>query len=138
MEVGSVATPFEHRSFGEELALCQRYYVKSFDYATTPAHNLTAEHEAVCCAFAANNAYGASINFPVEMRATPTLSIYNSSNIGGTNGRWAVYNGSWASATGGTFVASSSKGFSTALTGDSLTQFNAYLVNGNWACESEL
>ena len=24
-EVGSVATPFEHRSFGEELALCQRY-----------------------------------------------------------------------------------------------------------------
>ena len=25
LEVGSVATPFEHRSFGEELALCQRY-----------------------------------------------------------------------------------------------------------------
>ena len=25
MEIGSVATPFEHRSFGEELALCQRY-----------------------------------------------------------------------------------------------------------------
>tara|TARA_R110000823_G_scaffold10172_1_gene35238 strand:+ start:107 stop:1201 length:1095 start_codon:yes stop_codon:yes gene_type:complete len=28
MEVGSVATPFEHRSFGEELALCQRYFEK--------------------------------------------------------------------------------------------------------------
>jgi len=28
LEVGSVATPFEHRSFGEELALCQRYYQK--------------------------------------------------------------------------------------------------------------
>ena len=26
MEVGSQATPFEHRSFGEELQLCQRYY----------------------------------------------------------------------------------------------------------------
>jgi len=26
MEVGSQATPFEHRSFGEELALCQRYW----------------------------------------------------------------------------------------------------------------
>jgi len=26
MEVGSQATPFEHRSFGEELVLCQRYY----------------------------------------------------------------------------------------------------------------
>ena len=26
LELGSVATDFEHRSFGEELALCQRYY----------------------------------------------------------------------------------------------------------------
>ena len=26
LEVGSVATPFEHRSFGEELAMCQRYF----------------------------------------------------------------------------------------------------------------
>ena len=28
LEVGEVATPFEHRSYGEELALCQRYYQK--------------------------------------------------------------------------------------------------------------
>ena len=28
MEVGEVATPFESRSFGEELALCQRYFAK--------------------------------------------------------------------------------------------------------------
>ena len=26
IEVGSVATPFEHRSFNEELDLCMRYY----------------------------------------------------------------------------------------------------------------
>ena len=26
LEVGKVATPFEHRSYGEELALCQRYF----------------------------------------------------------------------------------------------------------------
>lgn len=26
LEVGEIATPFEHRSYGEELALCQRYY----------------------------------------------------------------------------------------------------------------
>jgi hypothetical protein len=30
LEVGSVATPFEHRSFGEELALCQRYFQRQF------------------------------------------------------------------------------------------------------------
>ena len=28
LEVGSVATPFERRSYGQELALCQRYYQK--------------------------------------------------------------------------------------------------------------
>jgi len=26
LEVGNTATPFDHRSYGEELALCQRYY----------------------------------------------------------------------------------------------------------------
>jgi hypothetical protein len=29
LEVGSQATPFEHRSYGDELARCQRYYFKS-------------------------------------------------------------------------------------------------------------
>jgi RNase P/RNase MRP subunit p29 len=28
LEVGDKATPFEHRSYGEELALCQRYYTR--------------------------------------------------------------------------------------------------------------
>ena len=28
LELGKVATPFEHRSYGEELALCQRYYIQ--------------------------------------------------------------------------------------------------------------
>ena len=29
LELGKVATPFEHRSYGEELALCQRFYEQS-------------------------------------------------------------------------------------------------------------
>jgi hypothetical protein len=33
LELGKVATPFEHRSYGEELALCQRYYTR-WDVAT--------------------------------------------------------------------------------------------------------
>jgi hypothetical protein len=32
LESGSVATPFEHRIFGQELAYAQRYYEKSYDY----------------------------------------------------------------------------------------------------------
>ena len=32
MEIGEVATPFEHRSFGEELGLCQRYFETGTTY----------------------------------------------------------------------------------------------------------
>ncbi len=32
LEVGSTATPFERRQYGNELALCQRYYQKYSDY----------------------------------------------------------------------------------------------------------
>ena len=35
LEVGSVATDFEHRSFGQELALCQRYFEKTSMYLST-------------------------------------------------------------------------------------------------------
>ena len=34
VERGNVATPFEHRSYGEELALCQRYYEQSHTQLT--------------------------------------------------------------------------------------------------------
>ena len=37
LEVGSVATDFEHRSFAEELELCKRYYQQSYPYGTYPS-----------------------------------------------------------------------------------------------------
>ena len=36
LEKGSAATPFEYRHFAEELALCQRYFEKSYEQSTTP------------------------------------------------------------------------------------------------------
>ena len=36
LEVGKNATEFEHRSYGEELALCQRYYKKYNDGSSNP------------------------------------------------------------------------------------------------------
>lgn len=65
LEVGE-ATPFEHRSFGDELARCQRYYFQLPHgmYGTTSNGNYTATH----------------IPFPVIMRATPTYTGVGSSN----------------------------------------------------------
>ena len=62
MEVGSVATDFEHRSFGQELALCQRYY------QTIGVGFITA------CRGASSSQLLYSYTPPVNMRASPTIS----------------------------------------------------------------
>ena len=36
LEAGTVATPFERRNYGQELALCQRYFEKSYEINTKP------------------------------------------------------------------------------------------------------
>ena len=65
LEVGSVATDFEHRSFGQELALCQRYFYR------------LAEGASKCVGLGVNYTSSqmfCAVYFPVTMRATPTLS----------------------------------------------------------------
>jgi len=74
LEVGTVATPFEHRSYGDELARCQRYYLKSGPKGdgTTPAyaiHGLASVFDSDSVDFIAH--------FPVTMRAAPTASFSN-------------------------------------------------------------
>ena len=61
LEVGE-ATPFEHRSFGDELARCQRYFIP-FQITSTWLNNL--------------NSAGLYWHYslPVEMRATPTCTV---------------------------------------------------------------
>jgi hypothetical protein len=76
LEVGKVATPFEHRSYGEELALCKRYY-QEWGRDNTYAGRL---HGIV-------NSSGTGIfhwDFPVTMRVTPTWTVYGSGTAGGT------------------------------------------------------
>ena len=66
MEVGSQATPFEHRSFGEELLLCQRYFYKiegTTGFKTTFING----------AIDGSTAIGVQ-KHQVEMRAAPTFT----------------------------------------------------------------
>jgi hypothetical protein len=89
LEVGSVATPFEHRSYGEELIACQRYFLNAVDSSTGSGVNTPAFMSA---AYDGNSVYSAYM-FPVEMRANPTttfsdasdFSIRHSSNVTATN-----------------------------------------------------
>tara|TARA_Y100000004_G_scaffold34289_1_gene36573 strand:+ start:573 stop:1778 length:1206 start_codon:yes stop_codon:yes gene_type:complete len=79
IEIGSSASDFEHRSFAEELALCQRYYQKSYVYETAPGtatqHGSwsTGGHQG-----GTSTGYVEGvINFERLMRATPTLTLYD-------------------------------------------------------------
>ena len=70
LEVGSVATDFEHRSFSQELALCQRYY---YDHAN--GNNAQNNNRAAICSggmYNSSNFFGV-IQFPVKMRTRPSL-----------------------------------------------------------------
>ena len=61
LEAGSVATPFERRSFGQELALCQRYYEVGTSGFTGYA--------------TAGIGVGAHVAFAATKRATPTIAL---------------------------------------------------------------
>ena len=66
LEVGDTATPFEHRSYAEELLACQRYYVQSVP-GSRSAPDQTNE-----MLFGRGESY-VSWTYPVLMRATPTV-----------------------------------------------------------------
>ena len=61
MEVGDTATDFEHLSYGDELARCQRYYQKAWVYTYTGTTGT-------------NGKFYESVQFKPEMRASPTLA----------------------------------------------------------------
>ena len=76
LELGKVATPFEHRSYGEELALCQRYYWRSASAAYTYLGS----------GLITNSSLGlVPIFFPQTMRTTPTCSASGSFGLLQTN-----------------------------------------------------
>ena len=67
-ELGKVATPFEHRSYGEELALCKRYYQRidgaGYQWITeVQRHNSTG--------------FRSVLHLPVPLRVRPTITYSN-------------------------------------------------------------
>lgn len=95
LEVGE-ATPFEHRSYGDELARCQRYYEKSFTQDTAPVAGIGMPDRIVGTSFSTlNNTLGTYQEFSVTKRASPTMTIYRTSAAGSAaSGSANWYNGS--------------------------------------------
>ena len=94
LEVGSVATDFEHRSYGQELALCQRYYETSYPAGISAGHDFNEGYpfntsKPVAQNYIASDDTLTSISYPfmVNKRASPTVTIY-SAKTGASGNAW--------------------------------------------------
>ena len=89
MEVGDTATPFEHRSYGDELAKCQRYYEKSYNQGTAPGASTHLGSRSSGGNQAANTTgeIGGYFPFIVTKRTAPSVTIWDQS---GNQGKTTV------------------------------------------------
>ena len=72
-----MATPFEHRRFGEELARCQRYYIKDTMIREGSGYGVVTG--------ALDSLVGIQVDFPVTMRDNPSLSLLGTTYRTGGN-----------------------------------------------------
>ena len=77
LEEGEYATPFEQRPIGLELALCQRYYEKSYDLDDAPGTSMATG----VCWFGAGtetiNHIIAPVRYTVTKRVAPTITLFD-------------------------------------------------------------
>lgn len=78
LELGAAASAFGFRAVGAELALCERYFQKSFDLATTPADGVSAGQISVFSR-ASTDQFAVVIGhrFLTRMRTSPTMAFFN-------------------------------------------------------------
>ena len=79
LEKGAVATEFEDLSFAEDLARVQRYYTKTFDIGQAAVQASGTFAGSIISDYAYSSGVGCigTFQFPVVMRATPTVITYN-------------------------------------------------------------
>ena len=94
LEVGETATPFEHRSFGDELTRCQRYYSRSYDIGTdTGTNTLVGAVTTRQGGTPSTNNVAFNVDFSVNMRAAPTMTLYAKD---GTSGQVSDFGNSYS------------------------------------------
>jgi len=79
LEAGTTASPFEYRQYGTELALCQRYYEKSYNIDVVPG---TSTAVGIISGFGVQGATStlevdAGASFKANKRATPTIAYWD-------------------------------------------------------------
>ena len=147
MEVGNVATPFEYRLYGEELALCMRYFEHCNGNGLPPVNGAnTTTYGAGCVGLApvllwhnASFQGRPKVNFIVPKRVSPTVN-----RIGNSSGQFGYMATGTAAPNGiNTIAFSSGIGISSINTtgfhiNNQLTGLPIWGVGGGWIASAEL
>ena len=136
LEVGDTATPFEHRSYGQELALCQRYYEKSYNDGVALGTNTQGGMFTSPC----NNyssglvLYAGLLTYKVPKRSVPTLSFWAHN---GSANQWyeGVSGFSEALHAAPSAIGAGTTGFAPYMNSVAAT---ANVMYGQWAADAEL
>lgn len=135
-----VEIPFQRcgRTIQDELAMCQRYYEKSYNVDVAPGTASANANRVRTNGSASNSSVdGSGGIFAVEKRAVPsTIGFWNFST--GTASQWSVND----QTTGATATVSASeigtKGFAAALSVAGLVLGRSVIVSGHWAADAEI
>ena len=142
LEIGNVATPFEHRSFGAELALCQRYFESNFPLGTSIAINGTFEtYNIGSIAYGSGSTRTPPIPYKVTKRTYPTITLYSPNGYASSSSnKFNIYiAGTWYDWTSGTPNNVNTNHFNIeGGTPVGVTTGFSYLTAGNWSAVAEL
>lgn len=140
---GDVALPHQPRSFAEELALCQRYYEKSYNYAKIPgasdSDGAGAEVRVVPNSTIPNGQKYGTVSFKVKKRTiSPTVIAYPHTNSANTGRVSDATSGADLAAGSGSVAISSESGFLPwNASGGNISTTNA-VVQFHWSADAEL
>ena len=90
LELGDNATPFEHRSFGDELLRCSRYFTKTYKDGVFAGQTSDFDGAAVGRNYntSSRSQNPISYQFKVRMRTVPTITSYSPAD--GTSGNFVT------------------------------------------------
>jgi hypothetical protein len=130
---GDVALPFQPKSFEEELRACQRYYEKSFDYATAPADSagVLGSLTVVNAATGNYNPVG-QVQYKVSKRITVTPTLYNT----GASHADKIRNVSASTNHPATITSAGQSGFFVNVNNSATTA--AQILSTHWTADAEL
>jgi hypothetical protein len=111
LEKGTVATSFDYLPYGTELALCQRYFCSSFPIGSAVVNGVTTgQVSSSVIPYNTAGSYTNNMNFPVAMRATPTIVIYSTGQVASST-NFEYFDGTWRQATSSPTYGVNSFGF---------------------------